>query len=147
VLVARRTYCIPYVWSSSTVHREGTSVGYTTERRSPRQRGAALTVKVEPLSFVTPEALTPLERFLTCRWRLYSLAPLELPASHIGLLATQVEHRAWPLWRARSVGLYETLVQTAGVGRPDGPPLAHFSPGVDVWFGARVRAVASDDAL
>jgi uncharacterized protein YqjF (DUF2071 family) len=94
------------------VHREGTSVGYTTERRSPRQRGAALTVKVEPLSFVTPEALTPLERFLTCRWRLYSLAPLELPASHIGLLATQVEHRAWPLWRARSVGLYETLVQT-----------------------------------
>jgi len=79
VLVARKTYRIPYVWSRSTVHRDGTSVRYQTERRWPRQHDAALTVEVEPESVVVPNALTPLEQFLTCRWRLYSPAPLELP--------------------------------------------------------------------
>jgi uncharacterized protein len=90
---------------------------------------------------VPPNACSPLERFLTCRWRLYSPAPLELPASHIRLFATQVEHTPWPLWRARCRGLRETLLQAAGLDRPDRPALAHFTPGVDVWFGA--RAIAS----
>ena len=140
-LVARKTYRIPYVWSRTKVHRDGTTVRYETERRWPRGRGAALTAQVEPNSFVPPDACSPLERFLTCRWRLYSPAPLELPASHIRLFATQVEHTPWPLWRARCRGLRETLLQAAGLDRPDRPALAHFSPGVDVWFGA--RAVAS----
>jgi uncharacterized protein YqjF (DUF2071 family) len=142
VLVARRTYRIPYVWSRSKVHRDGTSVRYETKRRWPRQR-AVLTAEVEPASFVAADAFSPLEQFLTCRWRLYSPAPLELPASHIELLATQVEHPPWPLWRARCLRLRETLLRAAGLERPDRPPLAHFSPGVDVWFGARVRAVTS----
>jgi uncharacterized protein YqjF (DUF2071 family) len=140
-LVARKTYRIPYVWSRTKVHRDGTTVRYETERRWPRGRGAALTAQVEPNSFVPPDACSPLERFLTCRWRLYSPAPLELPASHIRLFATQVEHTPWPLWRARCRGLRETLLQAAGLDRPDRPALAHFSPGVDVWFGA--RAIAS----
>lgn len=143
VLVARRTYRIPYVWSRSNVHRERTSVRYETERRWPRGQNAALTAEIEPESFVPPDAFSALERFLTCRWRLYSPAPLELPASHITLFATPVEHAPWPLWKARCFALRETLLQAAGIERPDEPPLAHFSPGVDVWFGARLRAVVN----
>jgi uncharacterized protein YqjF (DUF2071 family) len=139
VLVARRTYRIPYVWSRSNVHREGRSIRYETERRWPRQHDAALTAEVKPESFVSPDAFSPLERFLTCRWRLYSPAPLELPARRIGLCATQVEHPPWPLWRAICPSLHETLLQAAGIERPSEPALAHFSTGVDVWFGARVR--------
>lgn len=140
-LVARKTYRIPYVWSRTKVDRDGTTVRYETERLWPRGSAASLTAQVEPNSFVPPDACSPLERFLTCRWRLYSPAPLELPASHIQLFATQVEHTPWPLWRARCLGLRETLLQAAGLDRPDCPALAHFSPGVNVWFGA--RAIAS----
>lgn len=147
VLLARRTYRIPYVWSRSNVHHEGTSVRYETERRWPGQKDAALTAEVEPQLFLPPDAFSPLEQFLTSRWRLYSPAPLTLPARQIGLFATQVEHPPWPLWRARCLGLRETLLQAAGVERPNRPPLAHFSRGVDVWFGARVRVGVSGYAL
>jgi hypothetical protein len=38
--------------------------------------------------------------------------------------------------RAKVRRLDETLLLAAGLEAPEGPVLAHYSPGVDVWVGA-----------
>jgi uncharacterized protein YqjF (DUF2071 family) len=69
-----------------------------------------------------------LETFLTARFRLYSLRRGRL-------LYAEVEHAPWPLQSARLVNLEQTLTDTAGLPRPEGEPLVHFSPGVEVRAG------------
>jgi uncharacterized protein YqjF (DUF2071 family) len=75
-----------------------------------------------------------LETFLTARFRLYSLRRSRL-------LYAEVQHAPWPLQSARLVNLEQTLTDTAGLPRPEGAPLVHFSPGVEVRAG-RPRSLA-----
>ncbi|HET6618078.1 MAG TPA: DUF2071 domain-containing protein [Gemmatimonadota bacterium] len=138
VLVARRTYRIPYVWSRVRVWRDDSIVRYETRRRWPAGGSVIFAAAVQPEERVPPASLSVLVRSLTCRWRLYSPAPLRLPVSTLGLLATQVEHEPWPLWRARCTYLREGVFDAARLPRPEGPAIAHFSPGVEVRFGRRV---------
>lgn len=138
VVVARHTYRIPYVWSRVRIRDLGSTVRYEATRRWPGPRGTAFVAVVRPEHVAPTGSLTPLERWLTSRWRLYSPARMTLPVSRFGFHATQVDHRPWPLWRARCVTLHESLFEAAGLVRPDVPALAHFSPGVDVRFGRRV---------
>lgn len=138
VLVARRAYRIPYVWSRVRVRREDSTVRYETSRRWPAGGSVTLAAAVRPEEHVQSASLSVLERSLTCRWRLYSPAPLRLPVSTLGLLATQVEHEPWPLWRARCTYLREGVFEAARLPRPEAPALAHFSPGVEVRFCRRV---------
>jgi len=138
VLVARRTYRIPYVWSRVHVGRGDSTVRYETRRRWPAGGSVTFAAAVQPEERVPPASLSVLERSLTCRWRLYSPAPLRLPVSTLRLLATQVEHEPWPLWRARCTYLREGVFDAARLPRPEGPAMVHFSPGVEVRFGRRV---------
>src|SRR5947199_182823 len=74
---------------------------------------------------VAPIASRDLEIFLTARFRLYSLI--------LGKLAyADVDHPPWPLESAEVISVDQTLTQAAGLPRPEGPPLVHYSPGVHV---------------
>jgi len=134
VVMARRTYRIPYMWSQATSVERGSRIRYRVRRRWPATR-ADLDVTVESQGRVMePSAL---ERFLTCRWRLYSPRPLGLPADRIRFSSTDVDHPPWPLHRAIVTRLDEGLIEATGLPPPTGTPIAHHSPGVAVRFAAR----------
>jgi len=137
VIVARRWYRIPYVWGATHLIETPRAVRYESRRRWPGPGGAELRLSVAPSEPVTPSDATELERFLTCRWRLYSPAPIDLPATRVRFVATQVEHPPWPLFRANVLELREGLLAAAGLPGFGREYLAHFSPGVRVRFGPR----------
>jgi uncharacterized protein YqjF (DUF2071 family) len=47
-----------------------------------------------------------------------------------------VEHPPWPLHDARLLRPHTDMLSLAGLPQPDGEPMVHFSPGVDVRLGA-----------
>ena len=126
-LVARSTYGLPYMWSRMRISKSANDYRYTCRRRwgGPRARSVANAVVGEPIA--APE-VSSLERFLTCRWGLFS--------TFVGqLVYAPVEHPEWPLHRARLTELDDTLVQAAGYPPAPGEPLVHWSPGVAVRIG------------
>ena len=137
VMVARRWYRIPYVWGTTHLIETPRAVRYESRRRWPGSAGAELKLTVVPTEPIAPYDVTELERFLTCRWRLYSPAPMDLPVTRIGFVATQVEHPPWPLHRANVLELREGLLAAAGLPGFGREYVAHFSPGVRVRFSPR----------
>jgi uncharacterized protein YqjF (DUF2071 family) len=99
----------------------GRRILYESQRRWP-DRAAMTRIEVERGDSIEAGEL---EDFLTARFRLYSF---------IGgrLTNTRVEHAPWPLESARIVRLEQTLTDAAGIPKPEGKPLVHFSTGVRV---------------
>lgn len=138
-VVAGSWYRIPYRWARLRFERRGRVTRYQSMRRDPVSTDMDLRLMVG--SAVLPRDLSELERFLMCRWRLYS-------PSTAGLAVAEVDHEPWPLFRAQVLGLEEKVITSLGL-----PPLgsdlsslvAHYSPGVDVQFGRR-RALSVPSA-
>jgi uncharacterized protein YqjF (DUF2071 family) len=128
VVVARTTYRLPYFWSRMRLERDGTSVRYECRRRWPGPGGARSVVQVEIGDPFASEELTPLDHFLTARWALYS-------APRSGLHHARAFHDPWPLHHAEATQVDDQLIAAAGLPTPTGPPLVHWSPGVDVRIG------------
>jgi uncharacterized protein YqjF (DUF2071 family) len=128
VVTARSTYRLPYMWSEMAIERTGSAVSYRCRRRWPGPRGARSEVDVEVGEPFATDELTDLDHFLTARWALFS-------APRSGLRHALAEHEPWPLHRARAVHLHDELVAAAGLPQPDGEPLVHFSPSVEVRIG------------
>jgi hypothetical protein len=122
VLTARIGYRLPYMWAKMDVFREPHRVRYESRRRWPGPVGARTIVDVELGDRL---AESDLDRFLTARFRLYSLTPL-------GLSYALADHPAWRLRSAKVLELRDDLVTVAGLPSPDGEPLVHHSPGVQV---------------
>jgi uncharacterized protein len=120
---ARMGYGLPYAWSRMRVVQSSRQMTYQSRRIFP---GSARThIVVEPGEPVTSQAL---ELFLTARFRLYSV--------RLGHLTyTSVEHAPWPLCKARLIQVEQTLTACAGLPDPSGPPIAHFSPAIQVRIG------------
>ncbi|HWC97344.1 MAG TPA: DUF2071 domain-containing protein [Candidatus Sulfopaludibacter sp.] len=121
---ARAAYALPYFWSRMRLERDGERVRYRGRRISPRSPGYEIEVRIgerigEP---------SPLEVFLTARYRLYSCRAGKLRSA-------EVEHAPWPLQRAEVVSLRENLIEAAGLPAPEGLPLVHFSERVEVRAG------------
>lgn len=132
VVVARRSYRLPYVWARTRIVRDGNRRRYTGTRRWPAGDVSwDLTLDVGGAM----DDLADLHRFLTARWRLYSPGPLALPARAIGFRATTVDHPRWPLRYARLAEGHESLLAAAGLPDASAAPVAAFSPGVSVRFG------------
>jgi uncharacterized protein len=72
--------------------------------------------------------LSGLEHFLTARWVLFSSF-----GRHP--VFARAEHQPWPLHRAEPLTVADHLVAAAGLPQPQGSPLVHYSPGVDVRIG------------
>lgn len=124
VLVGRRGFGLPYVWSSMGLRWDGDVVTYTCRRRGggPRSR-----IRVLPGAPIAEPS--ELEHFLTARWGL-----------HVSWRGRTVylpnEHPAWPLHRAELLDFEDDLLAAAGLPRPVEPPVSVlWSPGVPARFG------------
>lgn len=125
VLVALGTYRIPYRWADMSIEHQSDTVVYRAKRRWPGPRGATSTIAVRPGAPIIP---TDREHFLTARWGLYSVFGR-------GIAYAPVDHPPWPLQAATLLELDDRLIAGAGYPPPEGTPLVHYSPGVDVRIG------------
>jgi uncharacterized protein YqjF (DUF2071 family) len=76
--------------------------------------------------------LTEFDHFLTARWRLYSPHPG-------GLRYALAAHAPWRLRRAEVLEVDDELLGAAGLARPQGDPIVHWSPGTEVRIGLPAR--------
>ena len=129
-LVARAAYRLPYCWgrASNTLHEDVLS---TQVRRRWPHRGADTEITVQVGEEISEQS--EFEVFLTARWGLYSRSYGR------GLMYAPVDHPRWSLYRAKIIGLNDTLVRAAGLPESVGPPHCMFSPGVPVRIGVPKR--------
>ena len=121
-------YRLPYFWSSMRLRGRGSEIAYLSRRRWPGPRPAASRLRVGIGTPIAPADVTALEHFLTARWMLFSIAG-GCPVS------ARACHQPWSLHRAEARVLGGNLLTTAGLPVPQGEPLVHYSPGVDVAIG------------
>jgi uncharacterized protein len=136
VAVARVGFHLPYFWSRMSVRDNGDRVEYNCRRCWPGG-GVSSRVSVQVGESIPAGEVTGFEHFLTARWRLYSVA-------RDGCRIGDAEHAPWPLHRARLLDLDDRLLAAAGLPAPEGAPLLHYSPGVDVRISALRRLDAPD---
>jgi uncharacterized protein len=126
---ARLAYGLPYRWTRMRVQRGSETVEYASSRRWPFGSGDAR-IRVE---IGEPIETSELDRFLTARFRLYTIL--------LGRLGfAQIEHEPWPLRSGRLIRLAQDVVQASGVPEPLGEPMVLYSPSIDVRVG-RVQSV------
>jgi uncharacterized protein YqjF (DUF2071 family) len=128
VVIARATYRLPYFWSKMAIERSGKTIEYRSARRWPGPRGARTHVVVDIGEPFAPEDLGDLDHFLTARWALFS-------APRSGLHHARAFHNPWPLHHARATHVDDELIRGAGLPAPEGDPLVHYSPSVEVRIG------------
>ena len=134
VVTARVFYRLPDCWSSMSIdHRPG-SIAYRSAHRwpGPGRGPATCDVDVSIGERFTAAQLTDLDHWLIARWRLSSAGPR-------GLRYALAEHAPWELFHAEVSALDESLMIAADLGPPDGDPLVHWSPGVEVRIGVPRR--------
>ena len=125
VVVARGTYHVPYMWSRMRVDRHRTAVSYTTRRWGPTGRGARSHVRVVPGARFEDDELSEFDHYLTARWQLFG-------PGRKGLLQGYADHPQWQLQRATLEHCDDELVMAAGLPKPEGEPIVHYSRGTDV---------------
>ena len=125
------TVC-PYYWSAMDIGGDDASIAYWCYRRWPGPGTASSRVRIAIGEPYQPDELTELDHFLTARWILFSAA-----GSRYRL--ARACHDPWPLHRAEATVVNDTLVRAAGLPVPQGEPLVHYSPGVDVTIGPPER--------
>src|SRR5688500_16164526 len=128
VVVARSTYRLPYFWSEMAIERSGSTIAYRCRRRWPGPRGARSDTRIAIGEPFAPDELGELDHFVTARWALFS-------APRAGLRRALAFHEPWPLHRARAERVDDELVRAAGLPAPEGEPLVHYSPSVEVRIG------------
>jgi uncharacterized protein YqjF (DUF2071 family) len=126
VVGARTGFRLPYQWAQMKLIREGACVHYSSQRNGLLvDRRAHSDIDVEIGEPFDADELLERDHFVTALFRLYTTFSGRLGYS-------QVEHPPWPLYRARVLKLDEDLIVATGLPAPQGDPLAHYSPGVDV---------------
>jgi uncharacterized protein YqjF (DUF2071 family) len=128
VAVARTTFGLPYFWSRMRIAERGDQIAYGCQRVWPGPRPAASRVRIERGERYSADRLDERDHFLTARWMLFGV----LRSRHLFARAC---HQPWPLHRARVIRCEDGLLTAAGLPVPQGEPLAHYSPGVDVAIG------------
>lgn len=133
VVTGRATYGLPYFWSSMSVRRAGADLTYRARRRWPGSGGPRGDAQVTLGELWDTTQLTPLDHFLTARYRLY--------ATLVGrLVVAEAEHPDWTLRRAEVRHLRQDLLAAAGLPSPDHAPVVHAADGVRVRIGRWRRA-------
>ncbi|RLM59189.1 DUF2071 domain-containing protein [Halobellus sp. Atlit-31R] len=132
VFVARSLFQLPYFSAEMRVRRDGDAVTLRSRRTHDDARTAHFEATYRPTGErFTPEAGT-LEHFLTENYRFYT----EGQRLYYGDIA----HPPWPLTEGTLDVRTNTLFEADGFERPDGDPLVHYSPGIDVTAD-RIRTV------
>jgi len=123
---ARTTYGLPY-FAARMAMNIGTSENLYWSRRAS---GAKATIRIAKESRIAEQS--PLDVFLTARFRLYSTYRRRL-------ITAEVAHTPWELNRVRIVEFEETVRRTMRVEFPSDQFLAHHSLGVDTKIARPVR--------
>ena len=118
IWAARRTYHLPYRVAAAAMQREPACLTYASRRLSGPHRGAGFRARVHVGDRIASASVTPLEHFLTDRWRLY--APID-----DGVGTAIVEHAPWQLHRASAEDIGAGLLVAAHLAVPRGAPLVH----------------------
>jgi len=120
---ARLAYGLPYHHARMARERDGDLEVYRTVRRRPEAAGLEVRYRVgDPLGTAAPGSL---DAFLVERYALRV-------ARRGGFGTVRVRHEPYPLREVEIASVSEDLLAAAGIERPDAPPLAHFSDGVNV---------------
>ena len=132
VQAARKGWGLPYFHADMSDTREGQRVHYSSRRRgSGVGTGASLTLDASIGERLGDSEPGTLEHFLLERYLLF-------PAWKGRIYRGQVHHVPYPAQRAVVHSVESTLLEAAGLPKPTGAPLAHYSEGVDVEvFGPR----------
>jgi uncharacterized protein YqjF (DUF2071 family) len=147
-LTARAAYGLPYFWADMSIDpgRRATDGvwRYDSTRRWPRRRttDGALPSHRSVVRIGTPIAdgdVSDFERFLTSRWGLYSRFP-SMDAARAFTVYAPVDHGRWPLFRGELLELDDKLLDAAGLPKPTGDPVVHWTPGTEVRIGRPRRA-------
>jgi hypothetical protein len=136
VVAARTTYRLPYFWSDLSITEEGEQIEYAGRRRWPAPSGATSRVVLSRGEAVDRQQLTLLDHFLTARWIVFSRWGERY-------MFARAHHLPWPLHRAEVLELDDEFVAAAGLQAPDGAPLVHYSPGVEVRVGVPQKTVGT----
>ncbi len=128
VIEARLSYGLPYMWAKMRVSRERNRIRYFSRRMPPESPKIGARIEVQVNETIPLSRQTDFDLYLVARYRLY--------ASLFGrLIHANVAHKPYPLARATVLHLEQTLLAAAGIPEPEGDPVVHFSPGVDVRIG------------
>jgi uncharacterized protein YqjF (DUF2071 family) len=133
---ARRMYSLPYHAAATRMRCDGPTRDYASWRTSGQHRGASSRARVSVGERIAESDVTPLEHFLTARWRLYAAVPG-------GIATARVEHEPWILKRATATGVDARLVVAAGLPLPTGEPVVHAADDVHAAMSRLVRCRAS----
>jgi uncharacterized protein YqjF (DUF2071 family) len=124
VAVARAQFGLPYFWAKMGIRRDGPTIEYRSRRLlggNPRTWA-----RFQPGEYLGSSAPGTLEHFLIERYYLHVVRDGRLYRG-------QVHHTAYPVQRARLLGLHDELIGAAGLPQPTTPPaLVHYVKGVDV---------------
>lgn len=131
--VARLSYALPYFWADMSVVNTGNTWSYTSRRKWPGDNKATSELTVEVVEDSLIEKQSEFERYLTARWRLYSVLLNRL-------IYAPVDHPEWPLQKAKVTDLKDELVEAAGLKLPSLDPIVHWTKGVEVRIGRPRRA-------
>jgi uncharacterized protein len=119
IWAARLGYHLPYQVAALDMRCDARTRRYASWRLHGPQRSASCRATITVGPRLDDTDITPLEHFLTARWRLYT-------ATRGGGLATaRVEHQPWELYRADADDVDAHVVSAAGLPRPGGDPLVH----------------------
>jgi len=134
VLGARVTYGLPYYWANMRAEI-GPEENFYFSSRAGRAKAGIRIAKQERI-----REQSPLEIFLTARFRLYSVFRGRL-------ITAEVSHAPWELNRVRIVEFKEWVRRTMRIEFPSQDFLAHHSEGVDAKIGRpKVAAMEADYA-
>jgi uncharacterized protein YqjF (DUF2071 family) len=123
VLGARATYGLPYYWSDMRVDIAAEENSYFCSRG---RTGPRATIRIAKQKRIAEQS--PIDIFLTARFRLYSLVRGRL-------ITADVSHPPWQLNRVRVVEFEENVRKMMRVEFPSQDFLAHHSEGVDTKIG------------
>lgn len=120
---ARLAYGLPYHHARMARERDGDLEVFRSARRGPEASGLEVRYRVgDPLGTAVPGSLGA---FLVERYALQVVR-----RGSIGTV--RVRHDPFPLRAVEIESVSEDLLAAAGIERPDEPPVAHWSDGVDV---------------
>ncbi|GAB2452489.1 DUF2071 domain-containing protein [Conyzicola lurida] len=126
VLAARAIFALPYVWSRTTLERDGDTFDYRSRRHGAPDAASRIVATAGDV----PVLDDPLADFLTARWALFTRVRGRT-------LYLRNHHAPWPLFEARLDSLDDTLLAKAGFPSLAGraPDSVLYSPGVTTRFG------------
>jgi hypothetical protein len=129
VSVARIGWHLPYHKARMELATDGDGVvRYDSERRWPKPKPAALSARYRVVGDPTrPTRAEPgtLDHFLLERYVLFA-------AGGDGMRLGRVHHEVYPLCEVALDHVEDNMIEAAGLTRREGPPLVHYSDGVDV---------------